>query len=172
MGLVEPFLITPNHAGGLDGRVFDAKDPLKTLTCKNRFGVVEPFVLSWDHQSGSPGSSVRGSGEPLTSITTKQRHGVVEPFLIQYYGNGLPRDLRNPLDTVTCNDRFALIDGCPVKLDIRFRMLKPHELAAAHSFPGTYDFAGGITDQVKQIGNSVPVSTAKALCLAALGGVA
>jgi DNA (cytosine-5)-methyltransferase 1 len=48
-------------------------------------------------------------------------------------------------------------------------MLQPHELAAAQGFPGDYQFAGNKGDQVKQIGNSVPVGTAKALALAALG---
>jgi DNA (cytosine-5)-methyltransferase 1 len=39
-------------------------------------------------------------------------------------------------------------------LDIHFRMLQPHELAAATSFPKTYVFHGSREDVVKQIGNS------------------
>lgn len=62
----------------------------------------------------------------------------------------------------------------------RFRMLKPHELAAAQGFPKGYIFYGkkkkqGIivengntTDIVKQIGNAVPKNLAKALVKAAL----
>lgn len=53
-------------------------------------------------------------------------------------------------------------------LDILFRMLQPHELAAATSFPSTYRFAGNRSDIVRQIGNAVPVNTAKALCEALL----
>ena len=37
-------------------------------------------------------------------------------------------------------------------------------LAAAHSFPKDYVLTGNRGDQVKQIGNSVPVMTAKAMC--------
>ena len=48
-------------------------------------------------------------------------------------------------------------------LDVRLRMLKPSELAAAHSFPKDYKLSGSRTDQVKQIGNSIPVQTAKAI---------
>ena len=47
-------------------------------------------------------------------------------------------------------------------------MLAPHELAAAHSFPRSYRFRGTKEQQVKQIGNSVPVKTARALCREAL----
>jgi DNA (cytosine-5)-methyltransferase 1 len=49
-------------------------------------------------------------------------------------------------------------------LDIRLRMLRPHELAAAMSFGKNYKLSGNMEDQVKQIGNAVPVQLAKALC--------
>jgi len=49
-------------------------------------------------------------------------------------------------------------------IDIRLRMLKPSELAAAHSFPKDYVLTGNRGEQVKQIGNSVPVMTAAAMC--------
>ena len=55
-------------------------------------------------------------------------------------------------------------------LDILFRMLTVKELAAAHSFPDDYWFAGTKSDQVKQIGNSVPVRVARALCASTLAG--
>lgn len=48
------------------------------------------------------------------------------------------------------------------------RMLKPEELAAAHSFPADYIITGNRSQKVRQIGNSVPVRTAKAMALADL----
>lgn len=54
-------------------------------------------------------------------------------------------------------------------IDIRIRMLKPSELAAAHSFPKDYVLTGNRGEQVKQIGNSVPVRTAKAIVKAIFG---
>jgi len=45
-------------------------------------------------------------------------------------------------------------------------------VAAAHSFPAHYHLTGNRTEQVKQIGNSVPCRTAAAICAAALGGIA
>lgn len=46
--------------------------------------------------------------------------------------------------------------------------VQPSELAAAHSFPKDYIITGTRAEQVKQIGNSVPVMTAAAMCEADL----
>ena len=51
-------------------------------------------------------------------------------------------------------------------------MLKPSELAAAHSFPKEYVLTGNRGEQVKQIGNSVPVRTAEAMMAADLDAIA
>jgi site-specific DNA-cytosine methylase len=56
-------------------------------------------------------------------------------------------------------------------INIYLRMLKPSELAKAHSFPDDYLLTGNRGEQVKQIGNSVPVMTACAMCEADLEGV-
>jgi DNA (cytosine-5)-methyltransferase 1 len=48
-------------------------------------------------------------------------------------------------------------------------MLKNHELKKAQGFPDDYKITGNATEQTKQIGNAVPVNTAKALALAAMG---
>lgn len=75
---------------------------------------------------------------------------------------------------VTVKDRHALvrpivvIHGQQYLLDIRFRMLQPHELAGAQGFPRDYKFTGTKTDQVKLIGNAVPCRLARAIVYAAL----
>jgi site-specific DNA-cytosine methylase len=54
--------------------------------------------------------------------------------------------------------------------DILFRMLEPHELAAAMGFnteDTEYEFAGTKTEKIKQIGNAVSVSKMKA-CVGAI----
>jgi DNA (cytosine-5)-methyltransferase 1 len=83
---------------------------------------------------------------------------------MKYYGNSIGAESVDlPLATITCNDRFALVEGVPHLLDIRLRMLQPHELAAAQSFPEWYQFAGKREDVVKQIGNAVPPLLAQAI---------
>ena len=90
---------------------------------------------------------------------------------MKYYGTATANSINEPLDTVTTKDRFLLIQPSTGKvvaeLDILFRMLQPGELAAAMSFPKEYHFTGNRTEQVKQIGNAVPVSLARA-CAGAL----
>lgn len=59
---------------------------------------------------------------------------------------------------------FLIPIGENLDLGIRFRMLQPHELAAAQGFARSYKFEGNKSTQVKQIGNAMPHYTAKALC--------
>ena len=93
---------------------------------------------------------------------------MVEPFLVEYYGNGVARPISEPIPTVTTHDRFALVEvhGKSHRLDIRFRMLTPAELAGAQGFPKEYKFTGTRTEQVKQIGNAVPCGLSRALVTA------
>ena len=63
-----------------------------------------------------------------------------------------------PLGTISSKEHFGLVEpGGKFTLDIRFRMLQPHEEAAAMSFPKDYVFRGTKGDIQKQIGNAVPV---------------
>jgi DNA (cytosine-5)-methyltransferase 1 len=84
---------------------------------------------------------------------------------VSYHGNDDSKSIDEPLPTITSRDRFALIvpELYPFGLDIQYRMLQPHELAAAMGFPPEYEFAGSKTEVTEQIGNAVPVNTAKAL---------
>ncbi|MFM2091500.1 MAG: hypothetical protein RLZZ127_1989, partial [Planctomycetota bacterium] len=50
--------------------------------------------------------------------------------------------------------------------DIRMRMLKPGELAAAQGFPAAYRLTGTVTEQIGRIGNSVCPPAARALVAA------
>lgn len=108
----------------------------------------------------------RAIDEPLPTVVTKQEHCIVTPLLVEYYGNGKTHSVEEPLPTVTTKDRFGLI--VPGEIDIGFRMLQPHELAAATGFPKGYKFAGNKSEVVKQIGNAVPPGFANALLSAYL----
>jgi DNA (cytosine-5)-methyltransferase 1 len=73
-----------------------------------------------------------------------------------------------PLSTVTASRGFGALVEPTLTLDIRFRMLKNHELKRAQGFPDDYVITGNTTEQTKQIGNAVPVNTAKALAAEAM----
>lgn len=168
----EPFLVKlrGTSESHIKSSAFMIEKPLPTVTTAgNHFGLVEPFMVIARGQS-----KVRAISDPVPTVTSSGAGhiGLIEPFIIQYYGNGDARSINNPLDTVTTKDRFALINGEICDFDIRFRMLQPHELAAAQGFPKDYILTGNKTEQVKQIGNAVPVNTARALCLNLLKGEA
>lgn len=170
-GLCQPFLVKVNHGGGDDRRVRDIEDPLPTVTTKGSVGLCEPYLV---HLRGTADAQIEGSArsidETLPTITAGGGHvALCEPFITPFYGNSGARPIGEPLDTVTCNDRFGLvmpvleIAGETYRLDVRFRMLQPDELALAQGFPRGYRFAGTKTEQTKQIGNAVPCGLASAL---------
>jgi len=92
--------------------------------------------------------------------------------LTNYHGNGSVHPIDAPVPTFGTKQQIGLIQ--PVlngwKLDIRFRMLQPHELAGAMGFDPKYGFQGTREQVVRQIGNAVAVNMAKALCLSLLNG--
>jgi DNA (cytosine-5)-methyltransferase 1 len=156
--LIEPF-ITRFH-GGADSakRNHSVSEPLPVIDTSNRYGIVEPFITAIGQSSAKDRS--RSLDEPLSTVVTKQEHVLIEPFLVRYNGNGDAESIDIPLGSVTTRDRWGLIEpGREFALDIKFRMLQPHELAAAQGFPRDYKFCGTKTDITKQIGNAVPVNT-------------
>ena len=99
---------------------------------------------------------------------------MVSAFLIKYYGTGSNAcSLKEPLQTITTDDRFALISVFGEQYaiyDIRMRMLKPEELKLAQGFPKDYiidRYMDGSPvshkEQVARIGNSVVPIMAEAL---------
>jgi len=173
LALVEPFIVNyhGNHETKRDGdaRVCSLDEPLPTQDTSNRYALVEPFIITTD-QVGRKSDTARTVDQPIPTVVTKQNMLLVEPMVVKYYKTGRAIPVSKPLDTVTTKARFMLVefDGGRAYLDIRTRMLQPHELAAAHSFPKSYQFTGNKEDQTKQIGNSVPVELAAAHAAAVL----
>lgn len=174
IGLAEPFLVQVAHGNhnGHDGnrcRARSIDEPMPTV-CGRRGDVAlcEPHLLP-QHA----GSISRPVSQPAPTVTCAGAIALVEPFLVKFYGTSSAASIDAPLDTVTVKDRFGLarptleIRGERYLLDVRFRMLQPHELQLAQGFRADYQFAGTKTEIVKQIGNAVPRRLARALVLAA-----
>jgi DNA (cytosine-5)-methyltransferase 1 len=168
--LVEPFIIQMDNGG----RTHPIDEPMPTITSADGWALAEPFIITTNWQATNR-SRPRSIDEPLPTAIGHDTIGLVQPFLVEYYGNGQSQSVDEPIGTVTGRDRFALVeplafeqDGKRYLLDVRFRMLQPHELARAMSFPKDYRFQGSREQQVKQIGNAVPVSLAKNLSKALL----
>lgn len=161
-GVCETFILPPEgiHRGNAPR---STDDPLQTVTAGRGGG----HLVQLTH-----GGRVLGLDDPLPTITTAKRGeiAVCEPFLVPYYGACHEADSVNlPARTITTKDRLGLVEPSgAVQLDIRFRMLQPHELAAAMGFPPGYKITGNRGEQVKQIGNAVVVEQARSLVAAAI----
>jgi DNA (cytosine-5)-methyltransferase 1 len=163
--LIQPYIVPLNH-GKNDHRAYSVDSPMPTVTSVDAWGLAHPFIVN----AGGPEVSPRSVDEPLNTVLTREHLGIVQSFLVKYNGTGGVQSIEEPLDTVTSKDRFGLVngdvkqEGAVLMLDIKFRMLQPHELAAAMSFPRSYVFYGNREQKVKQIGNAWPVQLGKALC--------
>lgn len=169
--LVEPFLVEMRgtSARQCEQTARDLSEPLTTVSTSGaHHALIEPHLLP-QHGCGA----LRPVSQPVPTVACAGAVALVEPFLVEYYGNGRAQSVGCPLGTATTKQRFALVqpevmlEGKRYLLDIRFRMLQPHELAAAQGFPRDYKFAGTKTEAVRQIGNAVPRGLARALVLAA-----
>lgn len=188
-------LVTSYYGGSQNGAgCTDGDDPLPTVTVKDRFGIVVPVTHSKsgngarDVADPIPTMTTAKGGEfavvmpvthdgghdrvndvetPLPTITGANRGELA--FITAQHGERegqAPRvhDVDQPAPTIAATGHVDLIEGTE-GYDILFRMLEPHELAAAMGFnteDQEYEFAGTKTEKIKQIGNAVSVAKMKA----------
>lgn len=108
----EPFIVTVNHSGK-QFRGQSINEPLNTVTSKNDYGVVSPYITRIG-QTGFGGDRLSYPiDNPLTTVTTKAEHCLISPTLIQM-GYGDPEgkrilNLDKPLGTITAGgNKFGL----------------------------------------------------------------
>ena len=152
--------------------------PCPTIATAGAIRVATPIILDMSRPSGNDSGHIGGADSPVRTITTFDNMQLAIPLIVDMSHPGDTNDAGRvssgdePLKTVTTSNNLAVVNLPRLPdgrlLDIRLRMLKPSELAAAHSFPKNYKLTGNRGDQVKQIGNSVPCRTAAAICEAAL----
>lgn len=169
------FLVQPHHGGDDASRVRSVDDPLWTVTASDD----RPALIVTNRRHHTP----RPAGDPLTTICAGgNHHGLLmrnngggaemvtptdEPartvttkghqsLLVPYNGTGQARPVDQPLGTQPATDRWSLLDVEALVDDCGFRMLEPHEIAAAMAFPDGY-IPHGLTkrDRVKLAGNAV-----------------
>lgn len=172
-GLVEPMLVS---AGGPNVDARPVSQPANTVLTRDHMALVEPFIVGRGHPNAN-GPYVYDAANPLPTVTTCNEHGVVQPFVMHttHRGGDRVHSTQTALPTITGANRGeqALVQPLAgARLDIRFRMLQPHELAAAMGFPKDYRITGNRGEQVRQIGNAVVVEQAEALCRAIFGEAA
>ena len=157
-----PFVV--DHTN--NGKARSVDKPIPAQTTKDHVTLITPMVLG---QQG--GAECRPVDKPVPTIATSGAIRLITPFVVDNANGGIIRGADEPMNTVTVKDQhmgvFPMLEDGRI-IDIYIRMLKPSELAAAHSFPADYVLKGNRGQQIKQIGNSVPVLTAAAMCESAL----
>lgn len=151
---------------GRDGKVARPVDlPIRTCTARNETGVtVPPYMV----ELRGGGSSHRSASKPLATVCASgNHHGLVSApdLVVPYYGNATPRPASEPIPTVTTVDRHGLLHGGTVTAveELGFRMLEPHEYAAAMEFPAKYVWLGNKRERVRMAGNAVTPPAARDL---------
>jgi DNA (cytosine-5)-methyltransferase 1 len=147
-----------------NGEAFDAADhPVGTVTAGgNHHGLLmrnntargnhHGLLMRNNTARGDQGQMVTPVTEPARTMTTTGH----QSLLLPYYGTGQAQPVDRPVPTIPTRDRFALLDPEEVVDDCGFRMLEPHEIAAAMAFPEGY-IPSDLTkkDRVKLAGNAV-----------------
>lgn len=113
-----PFIIKVNHQGD-QFRGQEISDPLQTITAKNGWGIVTPFIAK--HYGGNytgPGSDIE---EPLPTVTTVDHSALVTAFLTQYHTEKNHSEMRGqsvekPVLTLDTSNRYGLVTSHMIKL--------------------------------------------------------
>jgi len=151
---VPPAMVIPlrNH-----GNAYPTSDPIGTVAANgNHHGLL---MRNNNTARGDQGQMVTPVTEPARTMTTTGH----QSLLVPYYGTDQSQLTDRPIGTIPTKDRWAMVDPDVAVDDCGFRMLEPHEIAAAMAFPDGYIPTEGLTkkDRVKLAGNAVtpPVMT-------------
>lgn len=109
----EPFIVQVNHSGAKSDYCNSMNEPLRVVTAKHGFGVVEPIIapIMGVNTTNHPGGK---ADEPLHTITTGGQQCLISPTLIQYHSETSKDGVRGqhveePLMTVDGSNRYGLV---------------------------------------------------------------
>jgi len=108
----EPFIIKVNHHG-TDFRGQKTDKPLQTITAKNGWGIVAPYIVGAGGPTGM--SHPTGVNQPLGTVIATNHRALIAPTLIQYHGEQSGSEVRGqslqkPLMVVDASPRYALVE--------------------------------------------------------------
>lgn len=109
----EPFIVQVNHTGAKSDYTNSINEPLRIITSKNGFGIVDAFMTPYImcNNENNNGASIES---PLPTITTANRNYVMAPTLIQYHSETSEKETRGqqvtePIMTVDGSNRYRLV---------------------------------------------------------------
>lgn len=172
-----PSLLVPAGGTWNDGAQ-PVTEPMRTRTTRETDAVVVPLrppALVMRNNTGGA-EMCTPVDEVLRTMTTAGHQSLIrwdDHMVVDY--NGPARDVGEAMPTQTTVEGNALASVQVNVDDCLFRMLEPHEIAAAMAFPTGYVLLGNKRERVKLCGNAVTPPAARDLIAAvveALTGVA
>ena len=105
----EPFIVQVNHSGAKSDYCNSMNEPLKVITSKHGFGIVEPYLVQCKYDNDA-----QDVEKPLGTVTTVGSHLLVSPTLIQYHSETSDKEVRGqnveePIRTVDGANRYGLV---------------------------------------------------------------
>ena len=115
---IAPFVIKVNHSTDVAFRGQRLDEPMQTITSKNGWGIVTPFVAK--HYGGNYNGPGADLGSPLPTITTQDHNALVSAFLVQYHSETQSHEVRGqtldtPIMTLDTSNRYGLVTGNLIK---------------------------------------------------------
>lgn len=109
----ESFIVQVNHSGAKSDYCNSMNEPLRVITAKHGFGVVEPYLVQIG-QTGFADDRSKDVREPLTTIVSKNEHRLISPTLIQSHSETTKDEVRgqtikDPIMTVDGSNRYGLV---------------------------------------------------------------
>lgn len=101
--VMEPF--TFSNTGGSVGS--PANEPVHTIRTAGGQILAAANIIQY-HTEQTENVRANGLGEALPTVDASNRYGLTVAHLTEYYGNGQPISLTEPMHTVTAHDREAL----------------------------------------------------------------
>lgn len=103
--LIATNLVECNHSGA--GHISSAEKPLGTITQKCTMGICAANLIQY-HTEQTENVRANGLKDPLPTADGSNRYGFVAVNLVEYFSNGRPLDISEPMHTATSHDREAL----------------------------------------------------------------
>lgn len=109
----EPFIVQVNHGGAKSDYCNSMNEPLRVITAKHGFGIVEPYMVQIG-QTGFSNDRSKDVREPLTTIVSKNEHCLISPTLVQYHSETSGKEVRGqqlnePVMTLDGSNRYGLV---------------------------------------------------------------
>lgn len=100
-------LMSIGQTGGGD-RIRDIREPVPTTVSKQEACVVAANMIQY-HTEQTEAVRASGLDKPIQTVDAANRYALTSAQLVEYYGNGNPLDVQEPMHTVTAHDREAMV---------------------------------------------------------------